>query len=338
VGVDMAVDFFPALQIVNSFHMSTHEQRQKAVQQWLNERFRNRGSVPQFEQNEKTISMLYELATINQQQKHLYEKISHDFKTKTREYQSRSLCHKIILKQSHLFFLPTASLNNTQTSLNASSGSSFNNSTLNNTSILSASTSTTTRPVVRALSELANVLELSDIRPSSFILAINDLMNEHDNVVDKRIETSNSLHDLNQKTLQVMERLQYLKQLQTEFQAEQERRDRELIIQKRMENIAYLTRKAQDYEQEIQPLQNQLQDILETAQLDSLETIQHRTLLKLYQDVIEMRAALEPKLQKIASYHNLPPDVDMVKYRIMEAKNELAALNQEFNRQTQEMW
>jgi HAMP domain-containing protein len=60
-------------------------------------------------------------------------------------------------------------------------------------------------------------------------------------------------------------------------------------------------------------------------------------LLKLYQDVIKIRAALEPKLQKIALYHNLPLDIDMVKYHIMKVKNELAALNQEFNRQTQEM-
>jgi hypothetical protein len=66
---------------------------------------------------------------------------------------------RMILRQK----LPTASLNNTQTSLNASSESSFNNSTLN------------------------------------------DLMNEHDNVVDKRIETLNSLHNLSQKTLQMME-------------------------------------------------------------------------------------------------------------------------------------
>jgi uncharacterized coiled-coil DUF342 family protein len=317
--------------------MTTHEHKEKVVQQWLQERFKTRGSVPHFEQNEKTIAILYDLATINQQQNQLYESIAQDIKIKTREYQARSRRYKSVLKESQLLFLPTASLNNTQTSLNASGGSSFGSSIHANSSLSGTSTSIT-RPVVRALAELANVLEISDIKPSSFILAINDLMNEHDKITDKCAETSDSLQRLNQKTIQVMERLQYLKQLHNEFQVEQQRRDQELIVQKRIENIGYLKRKAQDYEQEIIPLQNQLQQVLIAARLDTLENVQHSALIKLYQQVIEMREALEPKLQKLSSYHNLPPDVDSVRYRIVEAKGELSKLEQEFKKKAQEVW
>ncbi|KAL0480997.1 HAUS augmin-like complex subunit 1 [Acrasis kona] len=310
------------------------DEKEQFVLQWLRTRF---DDIPPFERTENSINILFQLAHNNIQQNDVYSELMQDHRRRIREYQLMSQRNKNILKQTKLFHIPSA---NASSSLNASTSSgSFNSSVLNtSSSVLGNTSSTTTRPIVRALAETAVTLDINDLKNSSYLLAINDLTQENDKVVDQHLSISNTALQLSKKNLLAVKKLNELKKLLDGFKKEQEKRASDDTVEKRREHIEYLKKKAEDYEQQIGPLRGEIEKMLSAAQIDSLGEIQHTTIVKMYQDVIELKSKVEPKLQKLASYHNLPPDENGVKVSIIQAESELRSLEDKFKYKAQEMW
>lgn len=209
--------------------------------------------------------------------------------------------------------------------------------------------------VIRALSELGAMLNLKDTKLSTFLISINELLDDIDAIRHERTEVQESNVEVSNKIMSMIEQVQKLKRINEQLQYEILRHEQRREIESKQTNIQYLHRKLVEYEGEIGKLRQKLESVV----LDSMDggeqsnsgavdvkggvenelmRIRQSTLVQLAEELRAIKAKIEPKYQKLQTYHDLPPDLQAVKLKITEARNEIFKLDSQFQRNAQNMW
>src|SRR5690606_37615800 len=82
---------------------------------------------------------------------------------------------------------------------------------------------------------------------------------------------------------------------------EEEQKQNSQSMKSKEQNLLYLRNKIVQYKMQIDQLQKQLK------QSGVTEKITHGELLKLSNQIEELKKKMKPKLDKLTTYHNLPP-------------------------------
>ena len=289
----------------------------KLVNEWLSFDV-IQGDVPAFEKNETTINLLYQLALYNMKQSLINTTLRNNYKQKIIEYRSESKRIEEILKMSHLYYRKPNQSMDTSSSVKHSD----------------AETTLKDNEHVRSLSELASILKLKNTTQSCFMDALYNLSNEHDKVSNESTDLKKTISDISDKTVQLMTKLQYLNDIHQQFELEIQQREQDKELQSRMNAIEYLQRKSKEYEMEVTRLKKELAENLSTTNVD----VQQSSIIGLYKAFLDLKKEIAPKLETIEKFHGLPPDVQMIKAKINECKEELKQLEEIFHRKAQHIW
>jgi chromosome segregation ATPase len=173
------------------------------------------------------------------------------------------------------------------------------------------------------LSSLALTLDTKDTNLASFYLSLQDLDEELQGVAKEREEQNAEFSALLQKTRLAVARLDRMTKTLQKCKEEAEHR-KEVMSQKRAE-VRYLQGQSAEYLAKIQKLKEEIKASGATNE------ITHSALVKLSKEWQGLHEKTESLQENLNKYHQLPPDVNMATRKILEARIELAHLNQQIN-------
>nr|CAG4709117.1 unnamed protein product [Naegleria fowleri] len=318
--------------------------------------------IPPFEKNEVTIHLLYQLVLYSRKQSLQSNTLMNHYKQKIVEYQSESKRMEYLLKSLHLsssscqsedFGVPNNSLHshhhhsrNTSDIFSSHQHDRPCNFQSKRSDQKPSSSSPPPPPqqqqqqlndstIINRLAELASLLQLKKPSQSCFMDALYDLSNEHLQTLQESNELKHTIQDLSKKSIEHIQKTQYLNEIYQQFNQEIQQREHEDSLQERLSTIEYLKRKSQEYQFQITQLQQELDESLSIA--NDMD-ISQSFLIEMYHKIQNLKKEMTPKLAIIEKYHHLPPDVHQVKLEISNVKQELKQLEEIFNQKAQHIW
>ncbi|XP_002732759.1 HAUS augmin-like complex subunit 1 [Saccoglossus kowalevskii] len=198
------------------------DRKHRHVQAWLDRLFVG-SDVPQYEINERTIDILYDLMERNESRDKEAEALIEDLNQKAEEYNVEAVRHANILH---------------------SVGISVGN--------LSKSGSVS----LATLASAANMLELKDASMSSYLLGLTRLSDEIALTSETREEEQSTIDELFSKTQNAWIKSSYLKKHLHSLEKQKEQKDAEL--KRKSQNAGFLHDKVQQYKDRLHHLQGEL--------------------------------------------------------------------------------
>eukprot|EP01102_Stenamoeba_stenopodia_P010875 TRINITY_DN3314_c0_g1_i1.p1 TRINITY_DN3314_c0_g1~~TRINITY_DN3314_c0_g1_i1.p1 ORF type:complete len:345 (-),score=74.45 TRINITY_DN3314_c0_g1_i1:53-1045(-) len=171
---------------------------------------------------------------------------------------------------------------------------------------------------LRSLAALAVTLDLLDVQLSSYLMSLSDLSKEEFDIAEKRENEKVAQEILSAKTKAAMIELNDLKQTITRLSEELEAQKPDTEVQK--QNLSYFASKSREY-------QATLHNLKENSRRSGVtEELFHHSLVRLSQEIEQVRKETAPMKTKLQAYHDLPPDIDLAMLQIQQARNQLAEL------------
>lgn len=173
-----------------------------------------------------------------------------------------------------------------------------------------------------AVSLTLGVQQASD---SALLLAMGSLAEDSYKVKEARRSQRRARNELLEKTQRQRQQnadlsrtLESVEQLATQIEPE---------MTKKAAQSDFLQKKARGYRTSIKQLTKELS----SADVDA--SIHHETLVKNAENLQELKKRLHSTRSKLDSYHTLPPDLSLAKVKVEEAKQELAMIEAELDKQ-----
>ncbi|XP_075267762.1 HAUS augmin-like complex subunit 1 [Opisthocomus hoazin] len=270
------------------------EEKIQRVGAWLKKIYGNE-PVPQYEVNESTVDILYQLAECNEARDKDVSLLIEDMKQKAKEYEA---------KANHL-----------QGILRESLGLSLSNLSVKGISCLNA------------LVNSAMTLETKDTSLTSFFCAINDMTSELYTTELKNREMDLELTNIRKKltvALLLQERLEEdLKKTEERLELAQVKAD------SRSHKLNFLKDKSEDLKIRIKAAEEQL---IATG-LD--QSLTHESLMSLSEKVAGQQEELAQLKKNLEYYLDLPPSLSLARVKIEEVKREVDILDAEFSKEVE---
>jgi len=175
-----------------------------------------------------------------------------------------------------------------------------------------------TRNVARDLAESSAALNSKDTSLPNMLLSLTKLQEDRFQAQGDLQVEKEEVSGIIKKNAKAMKRVNQLNKFLEEAQKEAGQQESEDLKNKR--KLEFIESKSHEYKKKI----HQLQKSLNIARGD--KSVSHDQLLKLHQEFLEVEEKLAPLERKLQSYCDLPPDCDLVKVKIEEAKMELQCL------------
>ncbi|KAK7492554.1 hypothetical protein BaRGS_00016220, partial [Batillaria attramentaria] len=240
------------------------------VQAWL-ERLFARSQVPVFERNERTINLLYQLMEKNMDRDGDMQHIIEDLRHKSEEYTAEGQRLGSILSE-----------------LNLKSGS------------LSQSGVTS----LRTLANIAYLLQIRDASDTSYLVALQHLQAEEEQVKEAHLAEKRLLTQLSLKTKDALVKQHSLLKYVNKSGIGASSREQSAEMESRAKSAGFLHSKAREYTQLI----SKLKENLSRTGVDS--SLFHEAL-----DLEKLQEKLEPLKKKLQNYKDLPPDISQAKVK-----------------------
>jgi len=94
-----------------------------------------------------------------------------------------------------------------------------------------------------------------------------------------------------------------------------------------LKNTSYFISKSEEYESTL----SELQDMMSASGITSAGFPFHQSIIQLSQELQELRISISPKLIKLQSYNQLPPDFSLAKLKIEETRKQLKELEEQLS-------
>ncbi|XP_025077934.1 HAUS augmin-like complex subunit 1 [Pomacea canaliculata] len=268
----------------------------REVQGWLDQLFAG-SRVPEYEHNEQTIDILYQLMQRNRACDRDTQLLIQDLQQKAKEYASEG--HRLAAVLRRLNLKPAS---------------------LSQSGIMS----------LRTLANLAYLLRVRDASDSSFLLALQTLKDEIDRTQEAVIKEKQLLDQLTLKSKMHMLSALHSKNMALYLlripMLEQQSVEEKSQMEKRTKAASFLQTKAHEYGTHIAKLKENLKKV----EADS--SIFHENLVKKAQDLQKLQEQLKPMKQKLQNYHDLPPDISQAKVKVAELRQRVRELEAEMAR------
>ena len=109
------------------------------------------------------------------------------------------------------------------------------------------------------------------------------------------------------------------------MQLESQKENVSSTTESKIANIHYFQSKSSEYQSQLVQLKHTLQ------QSGFSPDIFHQTLIKLAQQLQDIKKSTEPKFAELNNYNNLPPDTTLAAVKLEEAKHQLVLLEEQLN-------
>ncbi|XP_057312017.1 uncharacterized protein LOC130650130 [Hydractinia symbiolongicarpus] len=166
---------------------------------------------------------------------------------------------------------------------------------------------------VKSLADVAMLLDIKDTQKSSYLLAMSNLADDIQNIENLAAKKEDEFNKLVSQMTASLQNVNNVKRYGSKY--EEEHTIDESIAEKRRKDTINLRNKADNYASQII-----------ASEVESDPHITHETLLRLAQEVKELKSEVQPLLSKYKMYRSLPPDVNLAKVKIEEAKRQLMKL------------
>lgn len=178
---------------------------------------------------------------------------------------------------------------------------------------------------LRNLTNVALLLDTKDASNSSLLLALSESAQ-----VPRRIQEAHKMEqkmssELTAKTKTGLIRANALKKALDALEERSKYQGPEL--EKKAKQAGFLQSKGQEYKNRIHELKNELK--LSGAD----PALLHRTLVRKADGLKELRTKLHPIRAKLDSYQELPPDLELARVKVEEAKRDLGLMEEELSQQ-----
>ena len=176
---------------------------------------------------------------------------------------------------------------------------------------------------LRTLSEVGNILGISDTRNGTYFTALHDLQKDIDETSQALRQKKQVQHHMQTRLDEIMEKREHIMQQRKEFETTEEAKatksDSE-VAQYQPKGSITLSR--QQYMEAIKKNKAKL-----GGKLD--KDIEHQALVALGKDVERLMAELKPLDKTLKGFQDLPPDATMAKVKLEQSKQSLDDLRNE---------
>jgi len=172
---------------------------------------------------------------------------------------------------------------------------------------------------LKMLTDVALALEIKDVKKSSYCLALYDL-NQQITLLTNEVAAKQ--RDLNKLIKQTENSLKHLEKITIYYEEASNNSTVDTPVRdKRIKECESLRSKSQKY-------QSQIREFEKDQQFQHIDKqLHHEALVKLSEQLEELKTELQPLQKKFQSYRSLPPDINLAKVKIEEAKRELSKLD-----------